>query len=196
MILYLHGFLSTPQSRKAVQLRAALEQAGLAHHWCCPQLPTSPLAAAALIDQLAQSARGPLVVVGSSLGGFYATWLAERTGCPALLINPAVKPAQGLAARLGEVAVAANGEQVVLDAAFLNELQQLQLNAMTQPQRYFLLACTGDEVLDYRDMIAFFRDCPTHLVTGSDHAVTDFAQYLPMVLQFCASAVADADCAN
>jgi predicted esterase YcpF (UPF0227 family) len=189
MILYLHGFLSSPGSRKALQLQAALEQNGLGASWRCPQLPASPAQAARLLRDTVANRHEPLLVIGSSLGGYYAIWLAESLGCRALLINPAVHPARGLAARKGETLVSAIGETVVIDDAFIAELLTLETLAITRPERYFLMATTGDEVLDYRDMIRFFMGASMRVVAGSDHAFTDFPTYLPEVIGFCTAAM-------
>ncbi|OYY96480.1 MAG: esterase, partial [Polaromonas sp. 28-63-22] len=98
-LLYLHGFRSSPQSVKARQLAAIVRQRHPAVRWWCPQLPPSPRAAMALlqgvIDGWPQEAGFErMAVVGSSLGGFYATAVAERLGCRAVLLNPAVDPAR------------------------------------------------------------------------------------------------------
>ena len=93
-------------------------------------------------------------LIGSSLGGFYATWLAERIGCRAVLLNPAVRPAAGLAAYLGEQPLWHGGGSMVLEPRHLDELRALEVNAITRPERYFLVAATGDELLDWRDMVA------------------------------------------
>ncbi len=105
-ILYLHGFRSSPQSFKALHMGQRMQALGLAADFHCPQLPASPKHAIELAMQIArqvlqQHAPDQLTIVGSSLGGFYATWLAERLGCRAVLLNPAVTPPQELAQYVG-----------------------------------------------------------------------------------------------
>jgi predicted esterase YcpF (UPF0227 family) len=186
MIIYLHGFRSSPQSRKALQLQAALQQRGRAGDYACPQLPASPRVAAQSIEAMA-STEDPtrLVLIGSSLGGYYATWLAERTGCRAVLLNPAIRPYEDLRAHLGVQPVFFSDAQIDMRPEYLDELLALDTPRITLPERYFLLAATGDEVIDYRIMVAKYAGARQHVIQGSDHQIAEFAQYLDEVLAFC-----------
>jgi predicted esterase YcpF (UPF0227 family) len=190
MILYLHGFRSSPQSFKSRLLAAKLEQLGLAGDWCCPALPVAPLAAIAFAEQtvaeaLARSGPQPVTVIGSSLGGYYATWLAERHGWRAVLLNPATMPQDDLHQYLGEQPLWHGGGSIVVEQAHLDQLCTLAIATITQPQRYYLIAATGDEVLDYRDMLAKYAGAQTVLIDGGDHGLSDFARYMDGVLEFC-----------
>lgn len=186
MILYLHGFLSSPGSVKARQVRAALARVGREADFLCPPLPISPRAAAEVALASAQLEEpGQLSVIGSSLGGYYATWLAERLGCRAVLLNPAVRPYEDLAGHIGWQPLAAGGGAVEVRPEYLDELRALETARLTDPGRYFLVAASGDEVIDYRKMLAKYADCPKRIVANSDHALSDFAEYLPEVLAFC-----------
>ena len=186
MILYLHGFLSSPASVKAQQVRAALASVGREADFLCPPLPTSPRAAAeiALASALLEEPR-QLSLIGSSLGGYYATWLAERLGCRAVLLNPAVRPYEDLRAYLGWHPHPSGGRPVQVRPEYLDELRALEVPSLTNPQRYMLVAATGDEVIDYRQMVARYAGCAMRVIAGSNHALADFAQYLPEVLSFC-----------
>jgi predicted esterase YcpF (UPF0227 family) len=169
-----------------MQLRAALARAGREADFVCPQLPVSPRAAAEIAlasAQLEDPQR--LAVVGSSLGGYYATWIAERLGCRAVLLNPAVRPYTHLRSRVGEQSDYHTGRTVQVLPEHLDELRALETPPITQPQRYLLVAATGDELLDYREMLERYAGCVTHLVEGSDHALSDFERHLPVVLRFC-----------
>ena len=191
MILYLHGFRSSPQSFKARLMAQAMSERGLAHAWQCPQLPASPAAAAQLALSLAQDmlARAPgtsaqqLTVIGSSLGGYYANWLSERIGCRAVLLNPAVHAARDLATQVGEHRSFHGNEPFVFLPSYVEELAELRAT-VSHPERYFLLACTGDEVLDWREMASHYANCRQRIIPGSDHGISDFDRYLPDVLDF------------
>jgi predicted esterase YcpF (UPF0227 family) len=186
VILYLHGFRSSPGSKKASQIRAALGARGLADRYVCPQLPASPRAAVAQAEALAAGTdAGALALIGSSLGGYYATWLAERLGCRAALLNPAIAPYDDLRAYLGEQPVYFSDDRIDVKPGYLDELRALDVRRITRPERYFLLAATGDELIDYRSMVAKYAGCRQHVIEGSDHQITDFARYLPEVLAFC-----------
>jgi UDP-N-acetylmuramate: L-alanyl-gamma-D-glutamyl-meso-diaminopimelate ligase len=181
-VIYLHGFRSSPQSFKARLLGERMRALGRLDQWHCPALPPSPRAAVEGV--LATWAPGPAdTLIGSSLGGFYATWLAERTGCRAVLLNPAVRPAGGLAAYVGEQPLYHGGGTFVFERGFLDELRAME-TAITRPQRYFLVAATGDELLDWRDMVAHYPGARHRVIQGSDHGISDFAEYQDEVLAF------------
>jgi predicted esterase YcpF (UPF0227 family) len=184
-LLYLHGFRSSPRSFKAQRLQAWLAAHRPAVHWWCPQLPPSPRAAMALVragirDWPAASS----AVVGSSLGGYYATWVAQATGWPAVLLNPAVDPARDLAPYVGELtAFHAPEERLVFHARYLAELRELDVPAISHPERLFAVIAKGDEVLDWREMSARYAGASQRLVEGGDHALSDFDDHLPHVLR-------------
>jgi predicted esterase YcpF (UPF0227 family) len=187
-LLYLHGFRSSPKSFKARVVHQRMAQLGRAQQLICPQLPASPKAAMELVLTLAErhAAHGDLAIVGSSLGGFYATWLAERFGCRAVLINPAVDPLANLEKHVGVTTAWHSDELFEFKREYIDELADLKVAQISRPERYFLLAATGDEVLDYRDMVAHYAGARQHVIEGSDHAVSEFEQYVDEVLDFCA----------
>lgn len=186
MILYLHGFRSSPRSFKARVVQRRLEELGRAQELICPQLPASPREAMALALLLAERhAPGDLAIVGSSLGGFYATWLAERLGVPAVVINPSVDPLKNLEKHVGVTTAWHSDEPFEFKRDYIAELAELRVARITRPERYFLLAATGDEVLDYRDMVAHYAGARQHVIEGSDHAISEFPQYVDEVLGFC-----------
>lgn len=189
MILYLHGFRSSPVSFKARVVQKALEDAGRAEELICPQLPASPKEAIDLALRLAGShAPGNLAIIGSSLGGFYATWLAERLGVRAVLLNPSVNPLKNLEHHVGVTTAWHSDEPFEFRREYIDELAALKVEQITRPERYFLLAATGDEVLDYRDMVAHYAGAKQHVIEGSDHAISEFPQYVDDVLAFCSGA--------
>jgi predicted esterase YcpF (UPF0227 family) len=184
-LLYLHGFRSSPRSFKARVVHQRMAQLGRAQSLICPQLPASPKAAMELVLTLAERHKDDLAIVGSSLGGFYATWLAERFGCRAVLINPAVDPLKDLDKHVGVTTAWHSDEPFEFKREYIDELAGLRVARITRPERYFLLAATGDEVLDYRDMVAHYAGAHQHVIEGSDHAVSEFEQYVDEVLAFC-----------
>jgi uncharacterized protein len=184
-VLYLHGFRSSPRSYKARVVQQRMERAGRAHDLTCPQLPASPKAAMDLVLGLVERHRDNLAIIGSSLGGFYATWLAERFGCRAALLNPAVDPLSRLEQQVGTTTAWHSDEPFEFKQEYIGELAALQVERISDPQRYFLLAATGDEVLDYRDMVAHYAGARQHVIDGSDHAISEFERYVDEVLAFC-----------
>lgn len=184
-ILYLHGFRSSPKSFKSRVVHQRMAQRGRAQQLICPQLPASPKAAMDLVLTLVERHQDNLAIIGSSLGGFYATWLAERFGCRAVLINPAVDPLKDLDKHVGVTTAWHSDEPFEFKREYIAELADLRVAHITQPGRYFLLAATGDEVLDYRDMLAHYAGAHQHVIEGSDHAVSEFEQYVDEVLDFC-----------
>ena len=188
-LLYLHGFRSSPQSAKAQRMAKWVKEHAPRLTWWCPQLPPSPHEA---IERLAKGvADWPIdrmAVVGSSLGGFYATVLAERLGCKAGLINPAVDPARDLAKYIGETTAWHSEDRFFFLPEYVNQLREMTPVELTDPSRYFAIIATGDEVLDWREMSARYRGCHLRIVEGSDHALSDFDTHLPHLLHFLALA--------
>ena len=185
-ILYLHGFRSSPLSTKA---RMMAEHFALTEHrYLCPQLPASPAAAielaAEFIEDRGDAARD-WALIGSSLGGFYATCLAERYGCRAALLNPAVRPDLDLGAHIGVMSAYHSDEPFEFKPEYLDELAALRVESISRPKRYFLIATTGDDVLDWQQMREHYPGARQHIIEGSDHAISEFAQYVSEVAAFC-----------
>ena len=186
MILYLHGFRSSPQSAKARMVGARMLELGLADQLRCPQLPASPEAAIELALQLVDGVPPEeLAIIGSSLGGYYATWLAERLGCRAVLLNPAIVPLADLDKHVGVSTQYHSDQPFDFRVEYIDELRGMAVAQITRPERYLLLAATGDEVLDYRAMVAHYPGATQVVIEGSDHGITEFDQYLDQVLAFC-----------
>jgi predicted esterase YcpF (UPF0227 family) len=185
-VLYLHGFRSSPQSTKARQV-AAVMAAQFPHiTWWCPQLPPSPKAAADMIaDGTAHWPTHSMAVMGSSLGGFYATWLAAQRNCKAVLLNPAIHPARDLAKYIGEqTAWHDPAERFYFAPEFVTELRALEVGPMPLPELVWALIAKGDEVLDWREMTARYPGSQQVVMEGGDHAISNFESYLPQVLVF------------
>ena len=185
-VLYLHGFRSSPQSAKASRLASLFGSTYPDVHWWCPQLPPSPLEASKLIlEGTANWPKESTAVIGSSLGGFYATWLAHLYDCKAVLINPAIDPARDLAKYIGEQSVWHDpSERIYFAPAYVEELRNLYVGEFKHPQKVFALIAKGDEVLDWREMTGRYPKCPQLVLEGSDHGVSDFELHLPRLLQF------------
>ena len=185
-LLYLHGFRSSPQSAKARLMAQHMATKHPDIHWWSPQLPPSPREAMAmLLAGVKDWPRASMAVVGSSLGGFYATYVAEQTGCKAVLLNPAVDPARDLAKYIGEQSSWHDAdERFFFKPEFVQELRDLTLTGLSQPEHYFALIAKGDEVLDWREMTGRYADAQLQLLEGGDHAISDFEAHLPSVLSF------------
>ncbi|CAM3590107.1 Esterase [Bordetella sputigena] len=195
MILYLHGFRSSPASFKARLLAEEMARRGLAADWQCPQLPASPREAVDLamalarrqLDELArrgQASPRALTLIGSSLGGYYATWMAEQLNCKAVLLNPAVHAPRDLATQVGHQSMYHSGAPFDFRPEYVDELAALEVARPTRLERYFLIAATGDEVLDWREMRDWYAGARQRIVEGSDHGLSDFATWMPEVLDF------------
>ncbi|MGE5150019.1 MAG: YqiA/YcfP family alpha/beta fold hydrolase [Rhodospirillaceae bacterium] len=180
VIVYLHGFNSSPQSHKARLLERYMAERGLADRYVCPALPPRASAALARIEPLLAPGT---CLVGSSLGGFYATWLAEKHDLRAVLINPAIDPHLGLRGYLGPQQNLYTGERYQLTEAHLGEWHSIYAPRVS-PGRYLLLVETGDEVLDYRKALARYSGCEQVVVQGGDHTLQSFAQHLPRIVRF------------
>ena len=186
-LLYLHGFRSSPRSTKASQMarRVASQHPNL--HWWCPQLPPSPREAIALVmGGIAGWPRSSMAVVGSSLGGFYATYVTATTYCRAVLLNPAVDPARDLVRHIGDQTLWHDpSEHFHFRPEYIAELRALQVGPLDRPEQVFAIIAKGDEVLDWRDMTDRYPGSRIQLLEGGDHALSDFeTQHLDDVLSF------------
>jgi len=189
-LLYLHGFRSSPSSAKAQKMTGIVASRHAGVTWYCPQLPPSP--AAAMTGVMAHIAGWPheagfksMAVVGSSLGGFYATWVAEKMKCKAVVLNPAVDPARDLAKYIGEQTTWHDPNQTFFfKPEFIKELRALEAGPLRRAENYLAIIAKGDEVLNWQEMSARYRRAKVKLVEGSDHALSDFDQHLPEILAF------------
>ena len=185
-LLYLHGVRSSPQSMKARQVAARVAARHPEVTWWCPQLPPSPRAAMErVMNGIADWPRASMAVIGSSLGGFYAAWVARQTGCPAVLLNPAVHPARDLAHHIGEQSSWHDpAERFFFQPEFVDELRRLEAGLRPPPDRTFAVIAKGDEVLDWREMAAFCAGARVKLLDGGDHALSDFDAHIDEVFAF------------
>ena len=175
-LLYLHGFRSSPQSQKAQQVAARVAAEHPALRWWCPQLPPSPRESMRLLDDgIADWPCESMAVIGSSLGGFYATYLAATLDCRAVLLNPAVDPARDLQRHIGEQTAWHDPQsRFFFRPEFIDELRDLQVGTLPHPERLFAIVAKGDEVLDWREMTARYPGSRIDLLDGGDHALSDF----------------------
>jgi predicted esterase YcpF (UPF0227 family) len=184
-LLYLHGFRSSPQSAKARQVAARVRERNPEVIWWCPQLPPSPKAAAGMLMQRLAGWPATMGVIGSSLGGFYATYVAEAKACRAVLLNPAVSPARDLAKYIGEQAGWHEpGERFFFEPGFVGELRALERGPVARPENYFAVIAKGDELLDWREMARRYPGAAVKLLEGGDHALSDFDRHIDEVLAF------------
>lgn len=184
MLIYLHGFNSSPASRKAQVLARVMADRGLGDHYSCPALPHRPMEAVASAETvMAKTPHGAITFIGSSLGGYYATWLAEKHCLRAVLINPAVHPHRDLRAYLGVQQNLYTGEKYDLTEDHLCAWEDLFVPTVT-PSRYLLLVETGDEVLDYREAVDRYAGATQVVVSGGDHTLQGFPEYIPLILDF------------
>lgn len=192
-LLYLHGFRSSPHSAKAQQVAARVAERHPGVVWCCPQLPPSPREAVQGLQSLVAGwPRQGMAVVGSSLGGFYARWLALQTGCRAALLNPAVFPQRDLARYIGEHSAWHDPEQrFYFQPGYVDELSalaavitRLRPLSPTTPQNLYAIVARDDEVLDWREMLDFCAGGGVKLLPGGDHAISDFDQHIDGLFDF------------
>jgi uncharacterized protein len=185
-ILYLHGFRSSPLSTKAQMMARMARSRCPQVAWSCPQLPPSPQAAARMMQDITRDwPTRNMAVVGSSLGGFYATWLAEQKACRAVMLNPAVHAARDLARHVGVHAEWHRPEESFeFKAEYVDELRALETSGLHRPQDYFCIIAKGDEVLSWQEMAERYAGAHIRLLEGSDHAISDFDQHIDAVFEF------------
>lgn len=182
-ILYIHGFNSAPESKKATQLRSVMQQMGLDDRLQVPALHHYPRQALMQLDAAISELGSPLLV-GSSLGGYYATYLAERHGLKALLVNPAVSPHRMFDGYLGTQTNLYSGQTWELTHDHVAALAELEVSAPQDPQRIQVWLQTADETLDYRHAEKYYAACALRIQAGGDHSYQGFALQLPALLSF------------
>lgn len=186
-LLYLHGFRSSPQSAKARQMAAHVAQHHPSVQFWCPQLPPSPRAAMALVSEgIAHWPRGAMAVIGSSLGGFYASWVAQHAACPSVMLNPAVRPARDLARYIGEQTTWQNPQdRFFFLPEYIEELRALETHTQPPAAPELVIIAKGDEVLDWREMAGRYPQARQIVQEGGDHALGNFGDdHLPAVVEF------------
>ena len=184
MLVYLHGFNSSPASHKSQVIKACLESRGQGHLYACPALPDTPRGAIRAIEaSIAGRDPGEVTFLGSSLGGFYATFVAEKLGCRAALINPAITPHIGLEAYLGTQQNLHTGAPYELTHAHLEGWRALVVERI-DPERYLLLLETGDEVLDWRAAARKYEGARTVIRDGGEHSLRSFPEHIGRILEF------------
>ena len=190
-LVYLHGFRSSPASVKATQLRAAVDALPLAQRPALhiPDLQRAPAAAIAPVTAIIDASAAPITLVGSSLGGYYATYLAERHGLRAVVINPAVRPYVDLEPYLGVQTNLYTGEPFEVTPAHFDDLRALRVARLSRPRDFLLMVEAGDEVLDFREAVAFYAGAWQYVRGGGDHAFQDYASQIPAILRFAGVAV-------
>lgn len=184
-IVYLHGFNSSPDSKKASELFRFLTARGKATSFDVPHLHHRPSIAMQNVEEKYDSADpDDITLVGSSLGGFYATYLTEKYGFRSVLVNPAVAAARSLAQYVGAQTNLYTGEQYELTPLHIEELKALAVSAPSRLDRYWLLVEIGDETLDYREAVAFYRGARQLVIEGGDHGFQAWGRLLPQVVEF------------
>ncbi|MFM2030157.1 MAG: hypothetical protein RL517_1350 [Pseudomonadota bacterium] len=188
LLVYLHGFRSSPNSTKAVMTGDEVKTLSTVEHiyeWYCPQLLASPQESIEMVTNfIDRSDADSIIVIGSSLGGFYANYLGEKYQCKAIALNPAVYAARELEPHVGLMTAYDSDEPFDFKAQYIDELRALQVNKIDQPERYFLIAAKGDELLDWKEMVSFYSGAKQLILEGSDHAISDYAEHLPRVIEF------------
>ncbi|MDA8781936.1 esterase YqiA [Porticoccaceae bacterium] len=184
-LLYLHGFNSSPKSKKAMQTQQWCAQHEPALEFVCPALPPFANSAMQLLRELIEVRRPePIYLLGSSMGGFFATCLAEQYNLRAVLINPAVSPGRGIGKWLGENSNFMTGEKWVFEPHHVDEYLALDPREINHKSNYKVLLQTGDEVLDYRDAQARYQGCDIVTEEQGDHSFINYHQHLGSIVQF------------
>lgn len=185
-LVYLHGFNSSPASTKAILLKNWIN----IHHpdveMIIPKLPFSPSDCATYLEDLFFSLNKNVGIVGSSLGGFYATWLSSAFEIPAVVINPAVRPFELLHDYVGINTNMYTKEVYELTTNQVDELKAIYVEPIEYPDLIWLLQQKEDEVLDYHQAVEYYNECKQTIEEGGSHAFLGIEKYFPEIINFLA----------
>ena len=192
LLLYIHGMNGSSRSRKAVELRDYIQKSRIPCDFQAPTLPTVPVDAAQMLYDLTSTAltNRPVYMIGSSLGGFYGTWLMQKLlqnnshPVKLVLVNPAVDPQDMAEEFMGPQTNPYTQEEYEVTPEYVEQLRQLKVSSLSCPDNILLLLKAGDEVLDYRAAEAFYNECPQRTDPGGDHSFADFESNIPLLLSF------------
>ncbi|WP_394244042.1 esterase YqiA [Vibrio astriarenae] len=186
LLLYIHGFNSSPQSLKANLMRDYCAQYRSDIKVVIPQMACFPKQAATQLLELVEHYKDDyhIALVGSSLGGYLSVWLNSLYGCKAVVVNPAVRPYELLQGFLGEQENPYTGERYLLTAQHIDELKALDVSELSNPQDFWLLQQTEDEVLDYRQAVTRFARAKQTVEEGGDHSFIGFERYPKAIIEF------------
>jgi predicted esterase YcpF (UPF0227 family) len=184
-LLYLHGFNSSSQSKKAIQTKHWLTLNAPEVHFLCPDLPPFAKSAIDLLKEAIMSVKSaPVFVVGSSMGGFFATCLIEQYNLRGVLINPAVSPARGLESWIGENVNYLTGEKWIFEPHHIKEFQEYDPPQIKRSANYLVMLQTGDNVLDYQDAQIRYRGAKMLVESGGDHSFINYENHLDVIYKF------------
>ena len=188
-LLYIHGFLSSPLSTKAQQVKHWLGQYRPDIDYRCPALTPYPDQCAAALTDIVHQAKGPIYLIGSSMGGFWATWLAEQHPCKAVLVNPAVDVLGLMPAYLNQDLNNYHNEHSYrLNPQHLQQLKRYIVDSPQRREQYWLLVQTGDKTLDYRLAVEKYTGCRQTVEPEGDHSFQGFERLIPQLIDFFESA--------
>lgn len=184
VLIYLHGFGSSPLSVKSKLLASYLQQLGLERYYYAPFLPPAPQQIMPQLEQFIQQQQQQVILIGSSLGGFFASYLAERYQLKAVLINPAISPWRVINSYLGPYYCYYDQTTYEITLEHGIYLQQLAITQPSIAKNFLLLLQEGDEVLDYREALAKFSAAQHIIQPGGSHTFENFASVIPSILEF------------
>lgn len=186
LLLYIHGFNSSPLSMKANLMREYCQAHRPDIKVIIPQLPCFPQQAAQMLLDIVEQYKDDYQIglIGSSLGGFMSTWLNSQFGFKAVVVNPAVKPYELLVDYLGEQTNPYTNETYTLETRHIDELKALDVQSIASPNSFWLLQQTEDEVLDYRQAVNKFAFSKQTVEQGGDHSFVGFERYPAKIIEF------------
>ncbi len=184
MLLYIHGFLSSSQSAKAQQLKQWLAAQGREKEWCCPDLPPNPTLAMQLLREKVMMTEQPIKLIGSSLGGFYATALSEEFNLKTVLVNPAINPGRLLKEKIGTHKAWHSSDDVIFTQADVNALNAMYVETIKNPDNFFMMVEKSDDTLDYRQAVDYYKNCNQLIFNHGNHNFSRFEQVLSLIDRF------------
>ena len=183
-IIYFHGFKSSSESSKAKAFNGLIKTHSRKTQIIVPDIKDNILDSYAQIEDIIKSTKGDIAFVGSSLGGYYALYFAQKNNTKAVLINPAIPPLEGFDIYLGKNENYDTGNKFLITKDDINFLRSLSYNKIKYPANIMILVESGDEILDYKKTISYFSGSYISIAYGGDHSFSSFSHKFNQIQLF------------
>ena len=183
-ILYFHGFASSSNSNKAKVLKKYISKNYKNAEIIIPDLDNNFKMAVSQIHKLIKSAKHPIVFIGSSLGGYYASYFSTKLKTKSVLINPAIPPLRDFEMYLGENENYSTGEKFIITPEDIRYIRKISYKKYANAENTYVLLESDDEVLNYKETAKYFSGSYLDIIYGGSHSYESLDEKLKKIVDF------------